>query len=68
MSPAIREILDGYARLSPEERDLFRQMLDGIRVDDVSELQKRAVRANRQDFIEFLDGSPDVPPIPGDEL
>jgi hypothetical protein len=68
MSPAIREIIDGYARLEPEERDLFRQMLDGIRVDDVSERQERAARANRQDFIEFLEGSPDVPPMPGDEL
>jgi hypothetical protein len=31
-------------------------------------LRERAARANRQDFIEFLEGSPDVPPIPGDEL
>ena len=31
-------------------------------------LRERAARANRQDFIDFLEGSPDVPPIPGDEL
>jgi hypothetical protein len=31
-------------------------------------LRERAARANRQDFIEFLEGSPDVPPMPGDEL
>jgi uncharacterized membrane protein len=68
MSPAIREIIDGYARLEPEERDLFRQMLDGIRVDDVSELQERAARANRQGFEKFLAAAPDVPPMPGDEL
>lgn len=40
MSPAIREIIDGYTRLSPGERELFKQMLDGMRVDDVSELQE----------------------------
>jgi uncharacterized membrane protein len=68
MSPAIREILDGYTRLSPEERELFKQMLDGIRVDDVSELQERAARANRQDFEKFLASVPDVPPMPGDEI
>ena len=31
-------------------------------------LRERAARANRQDFIDFLEGSPDVAPIPGDEL
>ena len=68
MSPAIREIIDGYTRLSPEERELFKQMLDGMRVDDVSELQERAARANRQDFEKFLASAPDMPPMPGDEI
>jgi hypothetical protein len=68
MSPAIREILDGYTRLSPEERELFKQMLGGMRVDDVSELQERAAWANRQDFEKFLASAPDVPPMPGDEI
>jgi hypothetical protein len=31
-------------------------------------LRERAHRANRQDFIAFLDASPDVPPVPGDTL
>ncbi len=31
-------------------------------------LRERAARANRQDFIDFLAGSPNVPPVPGDEL
>ena len=31
-------------------------------------LRERAARANRQDFIDFLEGSPDVAPIPGDEI
>jgi hypothetical protein len=68
MSPAIREIIDGYTRLSPEERELFKQMLDGMRVDDVAELQERAAWANRQDFEKFLASVPDVPPMPGDEI
>ena len=31
-------------------------------------LRERAARANRKDFIDFLEGSPDVPPMPGDEI
>ena len=34
----------------------------------VEHLRQRAIRANRDDFVAFLDASPDVPPIPGDEL
>ncbi len=34
----------------------------------VEHLRQRALRANRADFAAFLDGSPDVPPLPGDEL
>jgi len=34
----------------------------------VEHLRQRALRAKREDFIAFLDGSPDVPPMPGDEL
>ena len=30
-------------------------------------LRERAARARREDFIAFLDQSPNVPPIPGDE-
>jgi hypothetical protein len=31
-------------------------------------LRQRAIRAKREDFLAFLDASPDVPPLPGDEL
>ena len=34
----------------------------------VEHLRQRAQRAKREDFLAFLDGSPDVPPVPGDEL
>ena len=34
----------------------------------VEHLRQRAIRANRDDFVAFLDASPDVPPIPGDEF
>ena len=34
----------------------------------VEYLRERARNAKREDFIAFLDGSPDVPPMPGDEL
>lgn len=31
-------------------------------------LRQRALRAKREDFAAFLEASPDVPPLPGDEL
>ena len=34
----------------------------------VEHLRKRALRAKREDFAGFLDASPDVPPLAGDEL
>jgi hypothetical protein len=34
----------------------------------VEHLRERARNAKREDFIAFLNGSPDVPTIPGDEL
>lgn len=34
----------------------------------VEHLRQRALRAKREDFLAFLNGSPDVPPMPGDEL
>ena len=34
----------------------------------VEHLRQRAVRAKRQDFVAFLDASPDVSPLPGDEF
>ena len=34
----------------------------------IDHLRDRARNANREDYIAFLNGSPDVPPLPGDEL
>jgi len=34
----------------------------------VEHLRQRARNAKREDFLAFLKGSPDVPPMPGDEL
>lgn len=34
----------------------------------VEHLRERARQAKREDFIAFLNASPDVPPLPGDEL
>jgi hypothetical protein len=34
----------------------------------VEHLRERARNAKREDLIAFLNGSPDVPPLPGDEL
>ena len=34
----------------------------------VDHLRQRALRAKREDFVAFLDASPDVPPLPGDEV
>lgn len=33
----------------------------------VEHLRERARRAKKEDFLAFLDASPDVPPVPGDE-
>jgi hypothetical protein len=34
----------------------------------VDHLRQRALRAKREDFAAFLDASPNVPPLPGDEI
>jgi len=34
----------------------------------VDRLRERARRARREDFLAFLDATPDVPPAPGDEI
>ena len=34
----------------------------------VEHLRERARRAKREDFVRFLESSPDVPPLGGDEL
>jgi hypothetical protein len=37
-------------------------------LQSIGHLRDRAARAKREDFIAFLDGSPDVPPVAGDEV
>ncbi len=34
----------------------------------VEHLRARARQAKREDFVAFLYGSPEIPPLPGDEL
>lgn len=34
----------------------------------VEHLRERVRRAKHEDFLKFLNGAPDVPPMPGDEL
>jgi len=34
----------------------------------VEHLRERATRAKREDFVAFLDASPDMPPMEGDEV
>ena len=34
----------------------------------IEHLRQRAVRADRQDFIDFLEASPDEPPMKGDDI
>lgn len=34
----------------------------------VDALRERARQAKREDFLSFLNASPDIPPLPGDEL
>ena len=34
----------------------------------IEHLRERARNAKREDFIEFLNASPDAPPMPGDQL
>lgn len=34
----------------------------------VEHLRERARHANREDFVAFLNGSPEAPPMPGDKL
>ena len=34
----------------------------------VEHLRQRALHAKREDFVAFLEASPDVPPLSGDEL
>ena len=78
MSTVTIQMPDSLAR---QLRDLAAQ--EGVTVDQllssaaaeklsalmtVEHLRQRARQAKREDFLAFLDASPDVPPLPGDEL
>lgn len=78
MSTLTIQLPDGVARQLRECADR-----EGVTVDQlissaaseklsamltVEHLRERARNAKREDFIAFLNGSPDVPPMPGDEL
>jgi len=48
--------------------ELLEKLRDRSRLIASSPLRQRARRAKREDFDAFLAASPDVPPLPGDEL
>jgi hypothetical protein len=72
------QIPDGVARQLREcaEREgvTVEQLISSAAAEKVSALltveylRERARNAKREDFVAFLNGSPDVPPLPGDEL
>ncbi len=78
MSTLTIQLPDGIARQLQEcaakEGVTVDQLLSSAAAEKVSalmtidHLRERARNAKREDFIKFLDGSPDVPPMAGDEL
>lgn len=78
MSTLTIQLPDGIARQLQEcavkEGVTVEQLLSSAAAEKVSalmtidHLRERARNAKREDFIKFLDASPDVPPMPGDEL
>lgn len=71
MSESLADKLREYA---DKEGLTMDQMLASAAAEKLSalmtldHLRQRALRAKREDFIAFLEASPDVPPLPGDEL
>lgn len=78
MSTLTIQLPDGIARQLQEcavkEGVTVEQLLSSAAAEKVSalltidHLRERARKAKREDFVKFLDASPDVPPMPGDEL
>lgn len=78
MSTLTIQLPDGIARQLQEcavkEGVTVEQLLSSAAAEKVSalmtidHLRERARNAKREDFVKFLDASPDVPPLPGDEL
>jgi len=78
MSTLTIQLPEGLARqlreLAAKEGVTLDQLLSSAAAEKLSalltvdHLRQRARNAKREDFVAFLDGSPDAPPIPGDEL
>jgi len=78
MSTLTIQLPDGIARQLQEcatkEGVTVNQLLSSAAAEKLSammsieHLRERARHAKREDFVAFLNGSPDVPPMPGDEL
>ena len=78
MSTLTIQIPDGVARqlreCAAKEGVTVDQLLSSAAAEKLSALmtveylRERARRAKREDFVAFLNASPDVPPMPGDEL
>jgi hypothetical protein len=78
MSTLTIQIPDGVARqlreCAEKEGVTVDQLLSSAAAEKLSalmtveHLRERARNAKREDFVAFLNGSPDVPPLPGDEL
>jgi hypothetical protein len=78
MSTLTIQLPDGVARQLREcaEREgvTVEQLMSSAAAEKLSamltveHLRERARNGKREDFLAFLNGSPDVPPLPGDEL
>jgi hypothetical protein len=78
MSTLTIKIPDGVARqlreCAEKEGVTVDQLLSSAAAEKLSalmtveHLRKRARNAKREDFVAFLNDSPDAPPMPGDEL
>lgn len=78
MSTLTIQIPDGVARqlreCAEKEGVTVDQLLSSAAAEKLSalmtveHLRERARNAKREDFVAFLNSSPDVPPMPGDEL
>ena len=78
MSTLTVQMSDGLARqlreCAAKEGVTVDQLLSSAAAEKLSalmtveHLRERARHAKREDFVAFLNGSPDVPPVPGEEL
>ncbi len=67
-------IAEGLRQCAAKEGVTVDQLLSAAAAEKLSammtieHLRERARLAKREDFIAFLNGAPDAPPMPGDEL